>query len=145
MAQTMKMSLIFNKEYAIGIFIKNSNDANPAKIYYAELWGSRENKYNILNNKYISTTSWITASAGICLFTFSLQQILISVWNLIDYIKLRNTFERTLLGPNRIEIILQLPLTSEEASERIADFVNPLLSDDELRQRYSLETIVIGR
>ena len=43
---------------AIGIFIKKPTKAKSTSIYYADLWGLRENKYSDLLEKDISTTSW---------------------------------------------------------------------------------------
>jgi len=45
---------------AIGIFIKtaNKNETSIANVYHKELWGLREEKYNILSNTDLSGIEW---------------------------------------------------------------------------------------
>ncbi len=44
---------------AIGIFVKQRQEKlDSARIYHAELWGNREDKYNWLEANTIDTTSW---------------------------------------------------------------------------------------
>jgi predicted helicase len=44
---------------AIGIFVKEENEASPAKVYYADMWGMRDAKYNALSEANVETTSWV--------------------------------------------------------------------------------------
>lgn len=44
---------------AIGIFIKKSAQQTSKNVYYADLWGLRENKYQFLIENSISNTKWI--------------------------------------------------------------------------------------
>lgn len=43
---------------AIGIFVKRPNTKGPAKVYYAELWGSRQEKYDWLSLEDVASTTW---------------------------------------------------------------------------------------
>ncbi len=44
---------------SIGIFVKNAPEKpSPARIYHAELWGNREDKYNWLEANTVDTTLW---------------------------------------------------------------------------------------
>ena len=44
---------------AIGIFVKHSPEGlSPTRVYHAELWGNREDKYNWLEANTIDTTPW---------------------------------------------------------------------------------------
>jgi len=56
---------------AICIFIKRSNVERDASVYYADLWGLRENKYTALAETDISTTQWtrLDPSPGQFFFT----------------------------------------------------------------------------
>ena len=38
--------------------VKKRDNTAPAKIYYADVWGSREKKYKILSETDIQTTEW---------------------------------------------------------------------------------------
>lgn len=43
---------------AIGLFVKEQEKSGPAKVYYADLWGLRERKYQWLLEHEVSNTEW---------------------------------------------------------------------------------------
>lgn len=44
---------------SIGIFVKNASEKpSPARVYHAELWGNREDKFNWLEANTVDTTPW---------------------------------------------------------------------------------------
>ncbi len=43
---------------AIGIFIKHQNEAKKAHVYYADMWGTRESKYQALFESDVDSTGW---------------------------------------------------------------------------------------
>jgi predicted helicase len=43
---------------SIGIFVKRKNQSGPAKVDWAELWGTREDKYAYLSENDITSTEW---------------------------------------------------------------------------------------
>jgi len=43
---------------AIAFFIKTRNKNKSCKVYYSDIWGLREGKYEWLSQKYIKTTDW---------------------------------------------------------------------------------------
>lgn len=43
---------------AIGLFLKESGKSGPANVYHADLWGTRESKYNELSESSVATTEW---------------------------------------------------------------------------------------
>ena len=43
---------------AILLCVKERDNVAPAKIYYADLWGSREEKYNTLSETDVQSTDW---------------------------------------------------------------------------------------
>ena len=42
----------------LGIFMKGPNRTGPAKVFHADLWGLRENKYKYLFETDVNTTQW---------------------------------------------------------------------------------------
>ena len=44
---------------AIGIFVKEPGKTGPANVHYADLWGTRQDKYTALSEMDLSTTPWI--------------------------------------------------------------------------------------
>jgi hypothetical protein len=91
-----------------------------------------------LKNQNISTTSWLKVQPELPFYFFTPINSNLRL-EFDNYIKLSEVFEKTLLGPNSHRDHFAVAFTREEASERIADFMNPSLSDDELRQKYSLD------
>jgi predicted helicase len=47
---------------AIALFVKNPNGESPAKVFYADLKGTRENKYEILMKSALDKTNWTLLS-----------------------------------------------------------------------------------
>ena len=45
----MKTSLTFQQGVCILLCVKERDNPAPAKVYYADLWGTREEKYNTLS------------------------------------------------------------------------------------------------
>ncbi len=43
---------------AIGIFVREPGKPGPAKVYHADLWGTREGKYRYLSETDVALTSW---------------------------------------------------------------------------------------
>lgn len=43
---------------AIGLFIKQPNKANKTHVYYADMWGTRESKYQVLFESDVDSTVW---------------------------------------------------------------------------------------
>ncbi|MBN1921427.1 MAG: DUF559 domain-containing protein, partial [Anaerolineae bacterium] len=43
---------------AIGLFVKEPGKAGPAKVYHADLWGKRENKYRQLGDLEVESVTW---------------------------------------------------------------------------------------
>jgi len=43
---------------AIGIFVKRGGRSDPARVFYADLWGLRQAKYQALAELALDTTSW---------------------------------------------------------------------------------------
>jgi len=53
------MFLTSNKGCQYRFFIKKPNENTIRKIYHSELWGSQDEKYQILSMTDISTTKWL--------------------------------------------------------------------------------------
>jgi predicted helicase len=55
---------------SIALFIKKRNDASPCKVFYSELWGLREDKYNTLAENDIRSIEWkeISPKSGFYFF-----------------------------------------------------------------------------
>jgi len=62
---------------AIGIFVKKPNSGKEKKIYHANLWGKRDEKYEVLLNQDIVTTKWEEFQPQVSFYRFAPQDIIL--------------------------------------------------------------------
>ena len=121
---------------AIGIFIK-VKDKEGAEVYHADLWGSREDKYEQLLASDISKELWIKIKPRPPFYLFSPQDVTMlpeyeKYWKITDITPINSTGVKT----HRDHFVIdcdQLLLRI-----RIEDFRNLNISDEEIRERYDL-------
>jgi len=121
---------------AIGIFVKQPSKTESTCVYYTDLWGVREGKYQILFESDVASTNWVklTPNAPYFFFVpkdFSLQQEYEHAWSLADVFK----------GISGIETkrdAFAIDFDKKVLVERITDFVDRDCSVEEIKNRYSL-------
>lgn len=123
---------------AILLCVKQKNNNQPARIYYADLWGSRELKRHYLTEKDISTTKWIELKPA-SPFYFFVQQDTDLKTEYEQGWKLNEVFSKTLLGPNSHRDHFAIAFTYNEALTRLRDFADLSLPDNVIRERYNLK------
>ena len=122
---------------SIGIFINNPEDSGPAKVQYAELWGTREKKYGYLQDNSVGSTAWTKIKPQSIFYLFSPQDTALqpeyeSGSKITGIMQLNSTGVKT----HRDHFVLdfdQLALVS-----RIENFKNLNISDDKIREKYNL-------
>jgi predicted helicase len=121
---------------AIGIFIKEREKTDDKFVYYADMWGPRENKYQALFEADINSTDWqkLIPTAPNFFFAhkdFSFQE------EYFQYIPLKNIY--TLSGPGikteRDRVCIHT--TEESVTKTINDFAYK--SEQEIREIYKLD------
>ena len=55
---------------SILLCVKQRDNPTPAEIYYADMWGSREEKYKTLSETDVQTTEWIQLQPTSSLYLF---------------------------------------------------------------------------
>lgn len=55
---------------AIGIFVRRPDRSGPARVFHADLYGSRERKYSVLGEEQVSTTGWTELTPTAPHYTF---------------------------------------------------------------------------
>ena len=123
---------------AILIGIKQKENSQSATVYYADLWHSRKNKYNILDESDISKTIWekLQPSSPLYLFIHQDESLRDSYEK---GIQITSIFSKTRLGPNSHRDHFAISFTYNQAKERIDDMANQNLSDEFLREKYEIE------
>ena len=115
--------------------VKTPESPAPAKVYYADMWGSREERYNALSETDLQSTTWTDIHPVSPYYLFVPQATDYGTeyetgWKLTDIFDVHSVGMAT--GRDKFTI----HRTAEEVGETVKDFVS--LSVDEVRERYGL-------
>ena len=115
--------------------IKQHDNPSPAKVYYTDMWGVREEKYNTLSEIDIRSTEWVQLqpTPPLCLFKPRLTDYSAeyeSGWQVTEIFNIRS------VGITTSRDKLTIHWNAEDARETVMNFVS--LSADEARDRYKL-------
>ena len=120
---------------AILLCVKERDNVAPAKVYYADLWGSRAEKYATLSRTDVQTTTWteLTPDSPFYHFVPRHDQHIEEYetgWELTDI------FQASSIGIITARDRLTIHGTPEAVRATVTDFVS--LSESEARQQYRL-------
>ena len=120
---------------SIGIFIKEENNTDLATVYHSDLWGSRESKYELLQQLSLDTVEWekIEPSSPFYLFIPQDTDLLEEYnqgWKITDIMPINS------VGIVTARDYLTIQWTAEEVEKIINDFVS--LSEENAREKYKL-------
>ena len=115
--------------------VKQHDNPAPAKVDYADMWGSREERYNLLSETDVQSTEWTELQPTSPYYLFVPQAIEHNTeyetgWKHTDIFQAGQV--AIITGRDRLTI----HRNSEDVRETVADFVS--LSVDEARERYRL-------
>ena len=115
--------------------VKYRDSPTPAKVYYADLWGSREEKYKILSETDVQTTAWCELQPTSPYYLFVPQVVeqraeYETGWEITDI------FQNSSIGIATARDKLTLHRTVEKLRETVTDFVS--LSAGDAREKYRL-------
>ena len=120
---------------SILLCVKQRDNSIPAKVYYADIWGLREEKYTLLSETDVQNTQWseLTPTSPHYLFVpqatdYSAEYE--SGWEITD-----------IFHTGQVAIVtgrdkLTIHQSAEKVIETVADFVS--LSENEAREKYNL-------
>ena len=120
---------------AILLCVKERDNVAPAKIYYADLWGSRAEKYATLSDTNVQTTTWIELTPDLPFYHFVPRQDK----HIEEYEAgwvLTNIFQASSIGIITARDRLTIHSTPEAVHATVTDFA--ALSESEARQQYRL-------
>ena len=120
---------------AIGIFIKEAGKEPSGRIYYADLWGLREGKYQALFETDVNDTEWTKLTPTSPFYFFNpyeekLKPEYDKGWKITEIFPINST------GIVTARDSIVIDFNSQELIKRITEFANPSLTDDDLRHRY---------
>ena len=120
---------------AVLLCVKEHSIPGPARLYYEDMWGSREKKYRKLSSTDVQSTEWCELQPTAPYYLFVPQAT--------DYRteyetgwKLTNIFQTGQVGIVTGRDKLTIHRTAEEVRETIIDFVS--LSEEVAREKYNL-------
>ena len=119
----------------IGIFIKEAGKERLGKVHYADMWGLREGKYQTLFEVAVNDIVWKELIPNTPFYFFLPRDE-----------ELKSEYEKWLkiseISPiNSTGIVtardgVVVDFNNKELTDKIAEFANPSLSDDDLRLKY---------
>ena len=115
--------------------VKERDNPAQAKVYYADMWGSREEKYDILSDTDVQVTEWCELQPTTPYYLFVPQAIDYSAeyeegWKITDI------FQNSSIGIVTARDKLTIHRDPEKVRETVSDFVS--LSEEEARKKYNL-------
>lgn len=120
---------------AIGIFVKRPGKSGPAKIYHADLWGTRENKYAQLFEQDAAITDWAQIKPESPFYLFVPQNVdLLGEYN--QGWKITDIFLTNSAGIVTARDHFTIHWTKDEVWQTIQEFVQ--LPIEEAREKYNL-------
>ena len=128
---------VFDIEVGVTILLCAKERNNPAasKVYYTDMWGLREEKYKVLKETDVRSTTWCELQPASPNYLFVPQAANYSAeyesgWEITDI------FQVSSIGIVTARDKLTIHWTAEEVHETVTDFVS--LSVDEARKKYNL-------
>jgi len=126
---------------AIAIFVKLRKRINgKPKIYYMDLWGSRNYKYEFLRNNDITTvkSTWERLSPEKPYF-FLIPKQFSNIDQYRQYLGLKDIFIKVGVGVKTSRDDFVISKDKKELERRMEMFVNDSMSDDLIKQTFSLK------
>lgn len=121
---------------AIGIFIKRQERDEVANVYHADLWGTRESKYTVLQQT--RSMHWETVEPRPPFYLFRPQNTdwldeYEAGWRLNEIMPVNSTGVKT----HRDHFVFDIDKTA--LSQRVAEFRDLSISDTEIAEKYHLK------
>ena len=128
---------VFDIQQGVSVLlcVKECHNPTPAKVYYSDMWGSREEKYNTLSKTDVQSTGWTKLQPTPFYHLFVPQATDYSTEYETGW-KLTDIFQTEQVGIVTGRDGLTIHRTAEGVQETVTDFVS--LSVDEARERYRL-------
>ena len=120
---------------AILLCVKDANNSALTKVYYADMWGPRAEKYNVLSETDVQKTEWCELLPTSPYYRF-VPQMLDQKASYEAGWKVNDVFQSSSIGILTARDKLTIHWTAERVHETVTGFVS--LSEDEAREKYGL-------
>ena len=135
--QGQKDENVFDISQGVSILlcVKERDNPAPAKVYHADMWGSREEKYRKLAESDVQSTQW-SKLQPISPYYLLVPQTTDYSSEYEDGWQITDIFQTSSIGIVTARDKLTIHRTAEAVRETVTDFVS--LSVEEARERYDL-------
>ncbi|MBN2003942.1 MAG: DNA methyltransferase [Anaerolineae bacterium] len=120
---------------SINLFVRSSNKTALARVYYAELWGTRESKYGVLSQADVETLEWKEVELHEETFFFVQKDFGVQQ-EYENYFPVLSVFTTSSSGIQTKRDSVAIAKTRSEILATIADFSN--MESEVLREKYKL-------
>ena len=123
---------------AIGIFVKSSqNNEQPARVFHAELWGERKEKYQWLLENELTTTTWKELKPQTPFYLFmpqdgNLKKEYEAGWKITEIMPVN------VLGFQTHRDNFAISFDKKIIEQRLLDMLDPEIADLDLARKYGL-------
>ncbi len=120
---------------AVGLFVKEPGASGPAKVYHADLWGEREDKYGALCELDVDTITWTELVPDSPSYLFRPQDTDLldeyqSGWKVTEAMPVGS------VGFVSSHDAFVIDMDEHTLRTRIRNFLAPSISDEEVRSKY---------
>ncbi|MYB94202.1 N-6 DNA methylase [Candidatus Poribacteria bacterium] len=128
---------VFDIQQGVSILlcVKKCNNSTPATVHYADIWGSREERYRTLSETDVQSTEWEVLFPTQPKYLFVPQETGYSAEYESGW-EVNNIFDINSVGVATARDRFTIHPSAEEVRETVTDFVS--ISANEARERYSL-------
>ena len=128
---------VFDIQQGVSILlcVKQRDNPAPAAAYYADMWGSRAEKYRTLSDTDIQNTAWIQLQPTQPHYLF-VPQTTECITEYEQGWEMTDIFQNSSIGIVTARDKLTIHRTAEKVRETVADFAS--LSEDDAREKYNL-------
>ncbi len=125
---------------AIGLFIKTGqkSESEYAKVFYADLWGTRDFKYEWLSEHDVENTEFVEVTPYTPYYFFVPKEI-DHIKHYLDWSKINEIFPVNSVGIVTARDKFVIDFDREALKRRISRFLNPNISDEILAMTYNLK------
>ncbi len=122
---------------AIGVFVKKPGEGGKPRIFYADLWGLREDKYAALAEMELPSTHWQELQPAPPYYLFIPQDISLKIeyerfWKITEIFQIYSTGVKT----HRDHFVIDFDMVV--LRQRIIDFRELTISDEAIADKYDL-------
>ncbi|MEI6423520.1 MAG: type ISP restriction/modification enzyme, partial [Lentisphaerota bacterium] len=125
---------------SISIFVKNGEKKSGklASVFQVDSYGEREVKYNLLNTQSLSSINWAKINIKEPDYFFKFQDFtVLKSYEQWFSLKLMFPLNSSGIKTHRDDFIIDFD--KSDLKNRIIDFFNPTISDEQLRTKYKLK------